>query len=97
MHLKDSFFLPIERVTGIAKFDPDREPRAVKKRPGVPPMSSDYCHECGKDVPISAEKCLNPGARVKSEKDNFEENFDMGYSLLGIVLCLAIVFSTLYR
>ena len=60
-------------------------------------MVSDYCHESGKDVSTSPEKCPNPGSRVKSDEDNFEANFDMGYSLLGIVLCLAIVFSTLYR
>ena len=97
MHLKNSLLLPIDRVTGIVEPDPDREPRTVEMRPGVPPMSSDYCHECGEDVPTSAEKCPNTGARVKSEENNFEANFDMGYSLLGIVLCLAIVFSTLYR
>ncbi len=60
-------------------------------------MSSDYCHEIGKDLTTSAKKCSNTGARVKSEDDNFEASFDIGYSLLGIVLCLAIVFSTLYR
>ena len=60
-------------------------------------MSLDNCHESGKEVSTSAEKCPNSGARVKSEEDNFEASFDMGYSLLGIVLCLVIVFSTLYR
>ena len=60
-------------------------------------MSSVNCHESGKEVSTSAEKCPNSGARVKSEENNFEANFDMGYSLLGIVLYLAIVFSTLYR
>ena len=97
MHLKNSFFLPIERVTGIAKRDPDREPRMVKTRPGVLPMSLVNYHECGKEVSTSAEKCPNCGARVKPEENNFTANFDMGYSLLGIVLCLAIVFSNLYR
>ena len=60
-------------------------------------MSSDYCHEFGTDVSTSAEKCPNPDARMKSEGDYFEANFDMGYSLLGVALCLVIVFSTLYR
>ena len=60
-------------------------------------MSSDNCHECGKGASTFAEKRPNSGARVKSEKNNFKASFDMGYSLLGIVLYLAIVFSTLYR
>ena len=97
MHLKNSFLLPIGRVTGITKRDPDRELRMVDTRPGVSPMSLLNCHEYGLDVSTSAEKCPNPGAREKSEAGNFKANTDMGYSLLGILLCLAIVFSTLYR
>ena len=60
-------------------------------------MSLVNCHECGKEESTSTEKCPNCGARMKSEENNFKANFDMGYSLLGVVLCLAIVFSTLYR
>lgn len=56
-------------------------------------MSLVNCPESGNEVSTSAEKCPNSGARLKSEENNFEA--DMGYSLLGIVLCLAIVFSTL--
>ena len=84
-------------MAGIAKLDPDREPGTVKTRLGAPPMSLVDCHESGKEVSTSAEKCPNSSARVKSEENYFEANFDMGYSLLGIVLCLGIVFSTLYR
>ena len=60
-------------------------------------MSLVNCHESGKEVPVSAEKCPNYGAGMKPEEDNFEAYSDMGYSLLGWVLCLAIVLSTLYR
>ena len=97
MHLKNSFLLPIERVTGVAKFDPDCGLRTVKTRPGVPPMSFVNCHECGNEVSAPSAQGLNAGARAKSEENDFKANFDMGYSLLGVILCLAIVFSTLYR
>ncbi len=60
-------------------------------------MSSIDWHEFWQEVSTSAEKVPNSGARVKSGENKFEANFDMGYSLLGVFLCLAIVFSTFYR
>ena len=60
-------------------------------------MSLVNCLKSGNEVSTSAGKCPNSGAHVNSEENNFGAYFDMGYSLLGVVLCLAIVFSTLFR
>ena len=60
-------------------------------------MSLINCHECGKEVSTSSMKCPDAGARANSEESTFRAVFEMGYPLLGIGLCLAIVFSTLYR
>ena len=60
-------------------------------------MSLLNCHECGKEVSTASVKYPGTGARANSEERDFKAVFEMGYPLLGIGLCLAIVFSTLYR